>query len=57
MHPREKRIAELQAMIESAKAEIKAIQAEAQIEKAEDAKPIEESSTDSIDESKEESEK
>jgi hypothetical protein len=38
MHPREKRIAELQAMIESAKAEIKAIQAEAQIEKAEDAR-------------------
>jgi len=38
MHPREKRLAELQAMIESAKAEIKAIQAEAQIEKAEDAR-------------------
>ena len=38
MHPREKRIAELQATIESAKAEIKAIQAEAQIEKAEDAR-------------------
>jgi len=38
MHPRETRIAELQAMIESAKAEIKAIQAEAQIEKAEDAR-------------------
>ena len=35
MHPREKRLAELQAMIESAKAEIKQIQADEQAEKAE----------------------